>query len=97
MIQTKLNFLAPNTLQIVGALDFTASTALLQAGIDWLRQQPIEFIDMAGVTNSNSAGLALLLEWQREAKKIGRKLTFTNMPASLKAAASLYGVAEWLR
>jgi phospholipid transport system transporter-binding protein len=45
-------------------------------------------IDLAGVTRSDSAGLALLLEWMRMAKVVNRTLTFHHLPDQMKAIAS---------
>jgi len=92
MTSATLSFQAPNTLQISGELDFDSTLELQRMGRDWLNKQPIVQIDLAAVSKSNSAGLALLLEWQREAKRQGRGLVFINIPANLQAAAEVYGV-----
>jgi len=38
------------------------------------------------------AAVALLLEWRREAARLGKGLSFANLPANLLALADLYGV-----
>ena len=96
MKQPTLSFQAPHTLQVSGALDFDSTVGLRAIGLAWLTKEPIVNIDLAAVTNGNSAGLALLLEWQREAKRLGRKLVFINIPANLQAAAEIYGLKKVL-
>lgn len=49
-------------------------------------------IDFAGVTEADSAALALIFKWHRDAAKRGRKVRCINMPVNLHALAKLYGV-----
>jgi phospholipid transport system transporter-binding protein len=56
----------------------------------------VRSIDLAEVGELDSSALALLLAWLREAKRLGRELTLTNLPRGLTTIASLYGVAELL-
>jgi phospholipid transport system transporter-binding protein len=44
-------------------------------------------IDLAGVTRSDSAGLALLMEWLRLAKTRNMRLQFHNLPLQLREIA----------
>ena len=53
-------------------------------------------IDLAGVTEMDSALLALLLAWLRDAQQRERKLEIANPPESLRTIARLYGVDELL-
>jgi ABC-type transporter Mla MlaB component len=48
-----------------------------------------QLIDLADVQAVDSAGLALLLEWQASRKASGMHLTFVNAPASLVSLVSL--------
>ena len=50
-------------------------------------------IDFAAVTEVDSSAVALLLEWRREAARLGKGLNFVNLPANLLALADLYGVS----
>ena len=52
-------------------------------------ETPQEQIDLAGVTTIDSAGLALLLEWQSRSRAAGRKLTMRNAPDGLLRLARL--------
>jgi phospholipid transport system transporter-binding protein len=51
-------------------------------------------LDFAGVTGVDSAAVALLLEWRRQAAARRKQLVFVNLPPNLLALARLYGVAE---
>ncbi len=52
--------------------------------------------DLGGIAKVDSAGLALLLEWLRQARAIGVELHYTNLPRQLMAMAHVAGVDEIL-
>ena len=47
--------------------------------------ESISRVDLGGVRRSNSAGVALLVEWLREAQQRQQVLLFTNVPAQMRA------------
>lgn len=49
-------------------------------------------VDLAAVTRSDSAGLALLVEWLRSARRSGREIAFLNIPAKMLATARVSGL-----
>jgi phospholipid transport system transporter-binding protein len=53
-------------------------------------------VDLAAVTEVDSAALSVLLEWRREAGRNGRAIRYLNLPANLKSLAELYGIIELL-
>jgi phospholipid transport system transporter-binding protein len=53
-------------------------------------------IDCRGITASDSAGLAVLLEWLGVTKHAGRSLRYTRLPPGLAALARISEVAELL-
>ena len=61
----------------------------LQAGADIT-------VDLSGVSLADSAALALLLEWQRQALRAQVQLTLVHMPSRLQHLAQLYGVDHLL-
>ncbi len=77
-------------IRLVGELSFAtvpgllARTPALFATPD--RQAPIE-IDLEDVTRSDSAGLALLVEWHRLACRQQRPIRFHNVPDQIEAFA----------
>lgn len=42
-------------------------------------------IDLAGVTRADSAGVALLLDWLRQARAAQVRLTFANAPTQMRS------------
>ena len=53
-------------------------------------------IDCAGVTASDSAGLAVVIDWLAAAKRAGRALRCTQLPPGLTALARISDVEELL-
>jgi phospholipid transport system transporter-binding protein len=53
-------------------------------------------IDLAGIKRVDSAGLALLLEWQASARVQGRTLSFSNAPRDLVRLAALCEASDLL-
>lgn len=51
-------------------------------------------VDLSGVTEADSAALALLFDWVRVARKAGTSISVRGMPEGLTSLASLYGVTE---
>jgi phospholipid transport system transporter-binding protein len=82
--------------RVVGALRFTTVSALLPAGSAAIDAGRAAVIDLAEVTSSDSAGLALLIEWLSVAKSAGRTLRFEKIPSQLQQLARLSEVEELL-
>ena len=82
--------------RVTGALHFITVSALLAAGVAAINDGRATVIDLAGVTASDSAGLALLIEWLSVAKSAGRTLRFENIPSQLQQLARLSEVEELL-
>ncbi|HET9351446.1 MAG TPA: STAS domain-containing protein [Burkholderiales bacterium] len=53
-------------------------------------------VDLGEVTELDSALLALILAWLRDARAAKRELSLANVPQSLQTLARLYGVEELL-
>jgi phospholipid transport system transporter-binding protein len=53
-------------------------------------------VDLRGVTRSDSAGLALLVEWLRESEIGGNTIKFVNVPAQLLSIARVCGLEDIL-
>lgn len=51
-------------------------------------------IDLAGVSDVDTASISLMFEWLREAHATKHKVTFANLPKNLLSLATLYGVLE---
>ncbi len=53
-------------------------------------------LDLSNVAQVDSAAVALLLQWQRDAKALNARMTFTQVPTALASLATLYGMHEVL-
>jgi phospholipid transport system transporter-binding protein len=53
-----------------------------------------EVVDFAGVTEVDSAAIALAITWLREARAGGRTIRFENLPPAMAKLARLYAVAD---
>jgi phospholipid transport system transporter-binding protein len=74
-----------------GPLTFATARAARLAGLEALKAPAAHSleIDCAGVTTSDSAGLAVLLDWLAAAKLSGHSLRFTGLPQDLTALARI--------
>lgn len=84
-------------LQLSGVLDHANVPTLREQGRALIGQGsgPL-MLDCAGIERSNSAGLALLLAWLRDAQAAGRPLTIANLPADLQQIAEVSDALELL-
>ena len=60
-------------------------------------EPPVQAIDLQGVSSVDSAGLALLLEWQARASASGRQIRVRNAPGSLLRLARLSEAVDLLQ
>ena len=82
---------------VKGVLHFTTVTALLGPGSEAITNGRAAVIDLAGVNDSDSSGLALLIEWLSVARAAKRNLRYENIPAQLLQLARLSDVEELLK
>jgi phospholipid transport system transporter-binding protein len=82
-------------LRLDGALTMSTVAALVEAGRAKARSGDFA-VDLSGVTEVDSAALALLFDWLRTARQAHRTMTVSGLPASLRSLAALYGVDELL-
>jgi len=78
--------------RVIGTLGFTTVTPLLPLGAHAIEQGHAALIDLSAVTGSDSAGLALLIEWLSVARGAGRALRYENIPTQLHQLARLSDV-----
>ena len=57
---------------------------------------PEVLVDLCDVTRMDSAGLALLVDWQGQARGRRTKLRFRNLPADIAGIAEVYGLGAVL-
>lgn len=51
-------------------------------------------VDLAGVTLADSAGIALLIEWQQQARAAGRAFAYANIPEQVRKIIRVSGLQQ---
>ena len=80
-------------MMLSGAVNLGNVAALLEEGRRHV-EEGVHTVDLGEVTEMDSALLALLLAWLREAKARSQPLEFTRLPDALRTIARLYGVDD---
>jgi phospholipid transport system transporter-binding protein len=80
--------------RVSGDLGFATVPALWKASRSPLESAVEPRVDLGAVTNVDSAGLALLIEWMRWARAAGTAIVFSNVPAKLAALATMSELDE---
>lgn len=87
--EAHLEALGQGRFRLSGTLDAHTVTAILKQSEAGFVDGPLLEIDLSGVSDSDSAGLALLIEWLRMARQRGTQIRYANMPAQLQALARI--------
>lgn len=84
-----------DTLRVSGAMVITSAAELRASGAAAIADGA-STVDLSAVSDADSAAVALLLAWLREAQEQGRELSIVHAPDNIRSLATLYGVAELL-
>jgi phospholipid transport system transporter-binding protein len=84
-----------NAMLSLDALTFASAGDALHQGYAAIDAGETVF-DLGGVKSADSAGVAVMLAWQRRAQAQGQRLKYINVPANVHALASVYGVEPLL-
>ena len=57
-------------------------------------QDGVRVVDLTGVSEVDSAALALVVELLRETRAAGREVAFANLPPAMEKLAQLYAVSD---
>ena len=74
---------------LAGELAFATVPAAWRQSQDWFAGGTALAVDLAAVSHADSAGLALLLEWLRAARRTESRVMFRHVPAQIGAIARL--------
>ena len=83
--------------RLTGALHFTTVRALLEEGEPAITGGRAAVIDLSSVLESDSSGLALLLEFLSIARQAKRALRYENIPEQIQELARLSEVEALLK
>lgn len=85
-----------NLARVSGEICFSSVPSLLQQAETIFAMKVALVFDFMGVTRGDSAGLALLIHWAREAEKNKKTIMFQHVPAQILAIAEASDVRELL-
>lgn len=88
---------ADGVIAVRGALTFESVPDVLVGSAAWFEQAsgPIT-VDLADVERADSAGVALLVEWQRLGRAKRREVRFINVPEQMQSLIRVNGLSEAL-
>ncbi len=82
-----LKDLGDGRFSLSGRMTFDTAGDILQKSEDLFEPHTLLEIDLSGITHTDSAGLALLLEWITWANHTVREIRFEGMPEKINAIA----------
>lgn len=82
----------PGYFALEGELSFATVAGALKRTVRLFSASSQMVFDLSGIDRVDSAGLALLFEWQRRARAVGVHLDYVHAPAQLLALARVAGV-----
>ena len=83
-----------NGFALTGPVTIATASVVIDAARSTWPAEGDSVVDFSGVTEADSAALALMFKWQRDAERLGRKVRCKNIPVNLIALAKLYGVEQ---
>lgn len=84
------------TIEVSGTLEFGLVADLLKSSQRFFSGEGDLVFNLSGVNKTDSAGLALLVEWVVMAKKSGQALSFQDIPKQMLDIARVSGLDEIL-
>ena len=90
-----MNDTSANVQSVSGPLTFHSVPGIFSASGKWFAGGALT-IDLKQVTQADSAGLALLIEWLRQARQAGVSLTFSNIPPQMQGLIRVNGLQDTL-
>jgi phospholipid transport system transporter-binding protein len=94
MTSSSLSINDEGVVNVSGMLTFSTVAELSAAAPEKFGQQSELVINLADVSRSDSAGLALLIDWMRFAKNNNKSIVFQNIPDQMLAIANASGLDE---
>jgi phospholipid transport system transporter-binding protein len=80
-----------------GELGYRTARSALERSASLFADAQVIKVDLSGVTDADSAGLALLIEWVSWARAQHREIRFFELPREVRAIARICEVEEVLR
>ena len=96
MSGARLESLGAGRFRVNGVLDVGTAADVLKQSVERFSNVGRIDVDLGGVSEADSAGLALLIEWLRTARERSQQISFVNIPAQINALAKISEVEELL-
>ena len=87
---------AEGSFLVSGALTFETAPSAWQSSVTLFSGREDITFDLQGISHTDSAGLALLIEWMRIARAQDKRITFKNLPPQMLAMAAMSGLEHIL-
>ena len=81
--------------QPVQELSLQNAVNSVQAGLAAIAQGQLDF-DLSALIVVDSSAVAVMLEWQRAAKRLDKVITFHGVPSNVSSLIKLYGLSDLL-
>ena len=92
-----LEALGNGRFKVQGVLNAVTVGSLLERSEELFKGVAKVFVDLAGVPEGDSAGLALMIEWLRLAKQRQQEIYFAHIPVQVAALARISEVDGLLK
>ena len=92
--RARIESLGAGRFRISGVLNASTAREVLEQSEARFEQFKDLDVDLGGVGESDSAGLALLIEWLRLARQSQKAIHFANVPAQIEALARISEVED---
>jgi phospholipid transport system transporter-binding protein len=86
----------PGRLEARGAMSYESAARALQTGLELMPHGQPCTVDLSRVTEADSAGLAVLVEWLATARKRGTAIHYEGIPAQILAVARISDLEDLL-
>jgi phospholipid transport system transporter-binding protein len=87
--QFSIQRMSDGRLEASGVLGYVTAVRALPAGLDLIPQGATCTIDLSKITEADSAGLAVLVEWLATAKSRDTVIRYQGIPAQILAVARI--------
>ena len=94
--KARIEALGSGRFRVTGALNAYTAPTVLEQSHQRFGTEPRLIVNLDGVVESDSSGLALVLEWLRAARQRGQVIELVNLPAQLMALARISEVEDLL-
>ena len=96
MTDSQLKKQGSNIISVSGRLSFTSVNSLLKDSKPFFNRLDDLTFDLSSVEASDSAGLALLVEWMSMANKSSQRISFQGVPKQMIDIAKVSGLDQVL-